>query len=289
MRRYSPEVFILVEEKRKLGDEEFYRRKWRKKALQISIIAIVILGIASFFLVKSLNASRAYKIGVQLMEEEQYEDAISSFDKALEIRPNFPEASAKKGQVLLVLQRYDEAQEALLVANPEKLNNKKLASDMLNLLGIVSLRQQEYSAAVDEFEKAIALQPSASSYLGLAEALVKQEKDLDKAIEYVDDAIELRPDPSLYTRLYNMKGQAYLISGNNESANEAFLESLSYNDNYIMSYYFLGISYEQTGNIAKAKGAFSKAIELNPDYDEAFDALKALDVAYPDVLPEAVR
>jgi len=279
----------LVEEKRKLGDEEFYRRKWRKKALQISIIAIVILGIASFFLVKSLNASRAYKIGVQLMEEEQYEDAISSFDKALEIRPNFPEASAKKGQVLLVLQRYDEAQEALLVANPEKLNNKKLASDMLNLLGIVSLRQQEYSAAVDEFEKAIALQPSASSYLGLAEALVKQEKDLDKAIEYVDDAIELRPDPSLYTRLYNMKGQAYLISGNNESANEAFLESLSYNDNYIMSYYFLGISYEQTGNIAKAKGAFSKAIELNPDYDEAFDALKALDVAYPDVLPEAVR
>lgn len=289
MRRYSPEVFILVEEKRKLGDEEFYRRKWRKKALQISIIAIVILAIASFFLVKSLNASRAYKIGVQLMEEEQYEDAISSFDKALEIRPNFPEASAKKGQVLLVLQRYDESQEALLVANPEKLNNKKLASDMLNLLGIVSLRQQEYSAAVDEFEKAIALQPSASSYLGLAEALVKQEKDLDKAIEYVDDAIELRPDPSLYTRLYNMKGQAYLISGNNESANEAFLESLSYNDNYIMSYYFLGISYEQTGNIAKAKGAFSKAIELNPDYDEAFDALKALDVAYPDVLPEAVR
>ena len=279
----------MVEEKRKLGDEEFYRRKWRKKALQISIIAIVILGIASFFLVKSLNASRAYKIGVQLMEEEQYEDAISSFDKALEIRPNFPEASAKKGQVLLVLQRYDESQEALLVANPEKLNNKKLASDMLNLLGIVSLRQQEYSAAVDEFEKAIALQPSASSYLGLAEALVKQEKDLDKAIEYVDDAIELRPDPSLYTRLYNMKGQAYLISGNNESANEAFLESLSYNDNYIMSYYFLGISYEQTGNIAKAKGAFSKAIELNPDYDEAFDALKTLDVAYPDVLPEAVR
>ncbi len=86
-----------------------------------------------------------------------------------------------------------------------------------------------------------------------------------------------------------MKGQAYLISGNNESANEAFLESLSYNDNYIMSYYFLGISYEQTGNIAKAKGAFSKAIELNPDYDEAFDALKTLDVAYPDVLPEAVR
>ncbi len=279
----------MVEEKRKLGDEEFYRRKWRKKALQISIIAIVILAIASFFLVKSLNASRAYKIGVQLMEEEQYEDAISSFDKALEIRPNFPEASAKKGQVLLVLQRYDESQEALLVANPEKLNNKKLASDMLNLLGIVSLRQQEYSAAVDEFEKAIALQPSASSYLGLAEALVKQEKDLDKAIEYVDDAIELRPDPSLYTRLYNMKGQAYLISGNNESANEAFLESLSYNDNYIMSYYFLGISYEQTGNIAKAKGAFSKAIELNPDYDEAFDALKTLDVAYPDVLPEAVR
>lgn len=279
----------MVEEKRKLGDEEFYRRKWRKKALQISIIAIVILAIASFFLIKSLNASRAYKIGVQLMEEEQYEDAISSFDKALGIRPNFPDASAKKGQVLLVLQRYDEAQEALLVANPEKLSNKKLASDILNLLGIVSLRQQEYSAAVDEFEKAIALQPSASSYLGLAEALVKQEKDLDKAIEYVNSAIELRPDPSLYTRLYNMKGQAYLISGNNEAANEAFLESLSYNDNYIMSYYFLGVSYEQTGNIAKAKGAFSKAIELNPDYDEAYEALKTLDATYPDVLPEAVR
>src|SRR5690606_25221868 len=108
---------------------------------------------------------------------------------------------------------------------------------------------------------------------GLAEALVRQEKDLDKAVEYVNSAIALRPSPSMYTSLYNMQGRAYLAAGNYEAANQAFFESLSYNDNYVLSYYYLGVSFEATGNIAKAKGAYKRAVELNPDYDAAYDAL----------------
>ena len=86
-----------------------------------------------------------------------------------------------------------------------------------------------------------------------------------------------------------MKGRAYLIGGNYEAANEAFLESLSYNDSNVMSYYYLGVSYEDTGDIAKAKGAMSKAVELNPDYDVAFEALERLNIDYPEIIPEAVR
>jgi len=279
----------LEEEKRVLGDEEFYRRKWRKKALQISIVVIIALAIGSYFFVKSLNASRAYKIGLQLMDEEQWEDAIASFDKALNIRGNFPDASFKKGESLAKIYNYDEAKEALLVTNPEKLGNKKLAASILNLLGFISLRQGDLDAANEEFQKAIEYMPTASSYLGFAEALVRQETDLEKAIDYVDKAIELRPDPSMYTSLYNMKGRAYLIDGDYEAANEAFLESLSYNDSNVMSYYYLGVSYEDTGDIAKAKGALSKAVELNPDYDAAYDALEKLNTEYPEIVPEAVR
>ena len=279
----------MEEEKRVLGDEEFYRRKWRKKALQISIVVIIALAIGSYFFFRSLNASRAYKIGLQLMEEEQWEDAIASFDKALSIRSNFPDASFKKGESLAKIYNYDDAKEALLVSNPGKLGNKKLAAEILNLLGFISLRQGDLEAANEEFQKAIEYKPTASSYLGFAEALVRQETDLDKAIEYVDKAIALRPDPSMYTSLYNMKGRAYLIGGNYEAANEAFLESLSYNDSNVMSYYYLGVSYEDTGDIAKAKGAMSKAVELNPDYDVAFEALERLNIDYPEIIPEAVR
>lgn len=283
------EVFILDEEKRKLGDEEFYRRKWRKKALQFGIVVIIILAIGSYFGGRLLNATRAYKIGLQLMEEEQWEDAIASFNKALGIKANYPQASLEKGRSLVRIYNYTEAKEALLVTNPENLNDKRLAADILNLLGIISLRQGNLIEATDDFAKAIEYVPTASSYLGFAEALVRQEKDLDKAIEYVDNAIELRPDPSMYTSLYNMKGRAYLIKGDYESAEVAFLESLSFNDNYVMSYFYLGQLNEDTGNIAKAKGAYSKAVELNPDYDDAFDALERLNMEYPEILPEAVR
>mgnify|MGYP001179516570 CR=1 FL=1 len=247
LERDIPEVLILDEEKRKIGDEEFYRRKWKKKALQITVVVLIILGIGSYFFFKNLNASRAYKIGVQLIEEEQWEDAIASFDKALSLKPKYPIANLEKGKALLTIGQLYEAEETLRATDPENLSNKKLAADILNLLGIISLREDELDEAVKEFEKAIEYQPTASSYLGLAEALVRRETDLDDAIKYVDQAINMRPDPSMYTRLYSMKGRAYLIKGDHEMANECFLESLSYNDNFVLSYFYLGVSYEKTG------------------------------------------
>jgi tetratricopeptide (TPR) repeat protein len=286
-------VFLLDEAKRALHDEEFYRRRWRKRALQISIVVLIVLAIASYFGIKQLNAIRAYKIGLQLMDEAQWEDAIVSFTKALSIRSEYPDASFKKAEALVTIGRYTEAKQTLLDTNPDSINNKTLAANIYNLLGIISLRQGSLDEAVSYFNTAIDLNPtassSASSYLGLAEALVRQEKDLDKAVEYVNSAIALRPSPSMYTSLYNMQGRAYLAAGNYEAANQAFFESLSYNDNYVLSYYYLGVSFEATGNIAKAKGAYKRAVELNPDYDAAYDALQKLDAEYPDVAPESVR
>lgn len=283
------EVFLLDEAKRTLHDEEFYRRKWKKKALQFSILGIIVLAILGYFGIKQLNASRAYKIGLQLMEEAQWEDAVTSFDRALSIRSEFPDASFKKAEALVTISRFEEAKQTLLNTNPDNLGNKALAADVYNLLGIISLRQGNLNEAVTDFDKAIQLVPTASAYLGLAEALVRQEKELDKAVEYVNAAIALRPNPGMYTSLYNMQGRAYLASGNYEAATKAFYESLSYNDNYVMSYYYLGVSFEQTGDIAKAKGAYTRAVELNPDYDDAFYALEELNNNYPEVTPEAVR
>ncbi len=68
----------------------------------------------------------------------------------------------------------------------------------------------------------------------------------------------------------HMELELYDIATNN------FSDAIYSNSNFFEAYYSRGICFETLGNIAQAESDYKRAIEINPDYDFAIEALKEL-------------
>ena len=101
------------------------------------------------------NVKEWHAIGITLVSEERYEEAIKYYDKILEIDPEDQKALLNKGSVLKDLERYEEAikyYDKILEINPN--NVKALANK-----GITFAYLQEYEDALIMIDKALLLDP----------------------------------------------------------------------------------------------------------------------------------
>lgn len=101
------------------------------------------------------NVKEWYAIGIALISENRYEEAIKYYDKILEINPNDEKALLNKGSVLIELDRIEEAikyYERVIEINPN--NVKALASK-----GIALAHLQEYNDALVMIDRALLLDP----------------------------------------------------------------------------------------------------------------------------------
>jgi protein O-GlcNAc transferase len=131
-----------------------------------------------------------FERGTTLQRLQRLEDALSSYDAALRIRPDFPECLNNRGTTLRDLQRQEEAlasYDAALALRPHypaALNNK----------GLVLLRSGRLPDAARHFKRAIELRPDyplAWSNLGL---VLRDLGRLIEALAAADRAVELRGD-----------------------------------------------------------------------------------------------
>jgi len=143
---------------------------------------------------------------------------------------------AKKPQNLdVALQHYQSGsfQEAEKVCR-QILSKQPNNADAWHLLGLISGRTGQYDSAINDFNKAIHINPGVYSYynnLGLA---LKYKDRLDEARENFQKAIELKPD---FAGAYNN----------------------------------LGLVFTEKGMIDEAIENFRKTLELNPDNAEAYN------------------
>jgi tetratricopeptide (TPR) repeat protein len=123
-----------------------------------------------------------------------------------------------------------------------------------------------------------------------ADALVKlgtaytEAKNWNGAVVTWDKMISLAPD---WVYSYYAKGSAYQQLGNNEMAENSYQKYIdmvmkkpaaeqAQNKESLSYAYFLVAFFNQTKNVVKAKEYVSKAIELNPTYQDAINLNKQL-------------
>ncbi|WP_169717628.1 tetratricopeptide repeat protein [Sporomusa silvacetica] len=195
---------------------------------------------------EQVAALAQYKLGCTLQEQGRLTDALTSFCRALTLKPNYCQALCNLGVVLHKLGRSGEAIQCFqkaLALEPDAANSAKailwynLGSILLEVPrlpeSVAALRQaialqpdlaeaythlgngllmlQRPSEAVAAQQQAIALQPDlAGAYSNLGNALQAQGKIAD-AIAAYNRAIALNPDDP---DVYNNRAQAFLLSGN---------------------------------------------------------------------------
>ena len=124
---------------------------------RLLLFAILPLSVGLLFLTpriwKSLQALKYYNEGNSLIEAEQYEEAISAFDRALSYRDDFAQAWSNKGfaqgKLNKHLEKFSSCQRATEVT-PD-------FAEAWNCRGLARFDSQQYEEALEEYNRAIAV------------------------------------------------------------------------------------------------------------------------------------
>ncbi len=127
--------------------------------------------------------------------------------------------------------------------------------------GISSYRQKRYEKAIDDFNKALALEPDfAEVYNNRAIAYQFMEK-YDKALADVDQALQLNPE---YAGAYITKGLVYRKQAQIDLALQAYNRAIEIDPQEPEAYNNRGIIHHSNQRYSQAVEDYSMALQLRP-------------------------
>jgi tetratricopeptide (TPR) repeat protein len=152
---------------------------------------------------------------------------------------------------------------------------RKLApenTDIILLLGRVSMKQNYFEDAIPLLESGIKLAPRRPDLrAALGESYFMAGK-ADKAIEVFNQLIELDPSAKSYASL----GLSYRHLGRFDEARKNFAQGLKLDPRNAVCLFNLGYIESRQGNRAQAEEYFQKTIRINPNYADALMELANL-------------
>jgi Flp pilus assembly protein TadD len=157
------------------------------------------------------------------------------------------------------------------------LNGDRAQAKVLLEKGKQFYRDDQDTEAVDAFQQAVKLDPDlAEAHFRLAlsyEALDKREDaeaQYEKAVKAYKKHLDANPDDA--EAHYNL-GQAYANLGNYSEAIRSYRQATKLKTDDPGFYYDLGVAHTKLAQYDVAAAAFSKALEIDPEYYRAQEAL----------------
>ncbi len=204
-----------------------------------------------------------FYLGNAFYGRELFESGIKCYDESLELKADAG-AYNNRGLAYSELKQYDRAIENYRKAIEL---NPKYAEAYSNR-GLAYSELKQYDRAIEDYGKAIKLNPDlpeAYNNRGLAYYELKQ---YERAIENYGKALELNPDDAV---AYNNRGLAYYELKQYERAIENYGKALELNPKYAKAYYNRGLAYYRLNQCERAIENYGKALELNPNDAEAYN------------------
>jgi tetratricopeptide (TPR) repeat protein len=206
-----------------------------------------------------------YWMGMTLIAQEDYDEAIKQFDEAIRLNPTYSQAYAGRATARLA-DDPDAQDEALtdyrraLYFNPQ---SRKANDDCGRLL----LPTEQYDAADRTFVRLIDIAPGEpEGYSGLGISLSRQGL-YDKALVQLDRAVDLdgyQADTFIErARVYLAKERPYMASSDLDDA-------ISLDRNNAEAYYLRGESHRAMGQSYSAVDDYTEAIRLAPEHAKAY-------------------
>ena len=253
----------------------------RKTIIATVLLTLFLAFIATFALIKGLpyamNLLRSkgvvekpkpaqnpyYSEGVRKFEEGKYQEAISSFDKALKQDPKLTDAYHYRGQAYYKIDRFPDAimdYNKVLQLNPEN-------AEAFHHRGQAYSGSGNYDQAIVDYSKAIGLKPDfAAAYGDRAQAYKKQGKEA-LALKDLDQALKYDPNQA---EMYFQRGLSNQSLDKHREAIADFSQTLRLNPKHAKAANARGLSNQKIRNIPQAIGDFTLAIKLDPKFAEPY-------------------
>ncbi|MCV3217063.1 tetratricopeptide repeat protein, partial [Plectonema radiosum NIES-515] len=195
---------------------------------------------------------------------QDYKDAIASYDKALEFKPDYDTAWYNRGIALRNLGRLEEAiasYDKALEFKPDKDEawyNRGIALDNLGRL----------EEAIASYDKALEFKPDYHTAWNNRGNALDNLGRYEDAIASYDKALEFKPDDD--TAWYN-RGIALGNLGRYEDAIASYDKALEFKPDDDTAWNNRGFALDNLGRYEDAIASYDKALEFKPDKDEAWN------------------
>ena len=203
-----------------------------------------------------------YNRGVTLHDLRRDEEALKSYDRALALKPDYASAWNNRGATLRSLGRPEEALEsyaraiAIQPAYAEAHNNRGVT---LHELG-------RFEEAVSSYERALAARPDhADAHNNLGASLQKLGR-LEEALASHERSIALRPDDA---EAHNGRGVILKELERFEEALESYARALAIDPEYAEAYSNRGAALRALKRHAEALASYDRALQIEPSYVNA--------------------
>jgi tetratricopeptide (TPR) repeat protein len=208
------------------------------------------------------DAASWFKRANALREERQFGAALTAFDQAIALKPDYAEAHNGRGIVLAGLQRFEEA----VAVFDRAIALKPDYTEAYNNRGLVLHDVGRLDAALESFDRAIALRSGDARMHKNRGALLEDLKRFDDAVGSYDRAIALNPDDA---DAYNNRSLALQNLRRFDEALAGFDRAIALRPDYAEAYSNRGIALQELNRLDEASADFAKAIALRPDFAEA--------------------
>lgn len=207
----------------------------------------------------TFTASDYVKQGNALVFESRYDDAIATYDKALQLDPDLYEAWFGKASSLVMQQEDEEA----LMAYQAAIDRKPDSAEAWMGQGSVLRKLHKLDAALAAYNRALELKPEdARICLNQGSVLLELQR-YDEAIAAFDQAIAVKPDS---LKAYLGKIDALQPLGQLDEALQTCEAALAINPEDPDLWYAKALCLALQSNSASATYALSVAIRHNPAY-----------------------
>jgi tetratricopeptide (TPR) repeat protein len=199
---------------------------------------------------------------------KQYNESVNTCNEILAVDRLEPEAYFMLGMNFRALDDIERAKNAFQTAVE---NNPELIDAWL-MLGSIHEYQGD-STAMLYYDNALLIAPESIEALH-AKAFYLQNNDrIPEAIGIYKQIIGIDPQ---YTDAYLNTGLLYLELDSLGQAYEQFNILIGIDVTNPLAYFYRGYTFEQGGEINKARADYEQALRLSPDFEEARNALKLL-------------
>jgi arylsulfatase A-like enzyme/Tfp pilus assembly protein PilF len=210
-------------------------------------------------------------LGNIYLKQNRYEEAVSYYKQALDLKPDDAALITGIAACLLKLNRESEAETVLI----DSLRVLPSDSRIFFMLGNVYRAKKEEQKAVDAFNKCLELNPKSASAHNALAAIYFLRKDYELARKNVEAA--LRFDERLpgvhYTRAQIFEHEERL-----QEAAEEYKKELAVSNQNFRAAYNLSEIYRRLGNTVEEEKYLRKAIELNDDFPLSYLYLARLEL-----------
>ncbi|RAM48686.1 MAG: hypothetical protein C6Y22_26465 [Hapalosiphonaceae cyanobacterium JJU2] len=213
----------------------------------------------------TINAAEVWiEKGNQLFHLRRYEEAIASYDKAVEIKPDYYQAWYNRGVALGLLERYEEA----IASYDKAVEIKPDYHEAWCGRGVALDQLGQYEEAIASYDKAIKFKPDFPEAWTNRGLILENLHRYKEATASFKRALEINPNfPEVYNA-WNGLGSIYNSLGQFEDAISAYDQALKFKSDYHQAWLNRGIAAGKSFSYNPFPSTISAIIIQNPSLNE---------------------